>query len=81
MECAVSSDDSSEGFSSQPQNVLHEWFIIGRIACVARLCETDRSLTFDPIPSSLLFFVSVCAVLVGLKDPLPQNAVFAAWEP
>lgn len=29
----------------------------------------------------VIFFVSVCAVLVGLKDPLPQNTVFAAREP
>lgn len=30
---------------------------------------------------SVLPLVSVCALLVGLKDPLPQNAVSAAWEP
>lgn len=24
---------------------------------------------------------SVCAVLMGLKNSLPQNTVFAAWEP
>lgn len=28
----------------------------------------------------LCSFVSVCALPVGLKDPLPQNTVFAAWE-
>lgn len=38
----------------------------------------DEKLT---VPQTFLFFfVSVCAVLVGLKDPLPQNTVFAAWE-